>query len=93
MRRRPEQAMMDDEQVRLGSDGEFHGGKTRVYGGGDAADRTGILDLQSVGRAVVIINFVCVKDFVAVSDDDRERNLWHGAMKSNFPPTEKPEAP
>ena len=54
MRRRPEQSVMDDEQIRLGGDGEFDRGEAGIHGGGDAGDRAAIVHLQSVRRAVVI---------------------------------------
>ena len=57
MRRRPEQSVMDDEQIRFGGDGEFHGGEAGVHRRRDARDSAGVPGLQAIDRAVVIADF------------------------------------
>jgi hypothetical protein len=75
MRWRPEQAMMHDQQIRPGRDGEFYRGQACVHGGGQAADRAAILHLQTVGRAVIIAKSLCAQDFVAVGDDGGQQGF------------------
>ena len=72
MRRRPEQSVMHDEQIRFGGDGEFDRGKAGVHGGGDFGDRSPAIHLQSVGRAVVITDGFRAEQLVAMFNNGGE---------------------
>jgi hypothetical protein len=66
---------MHYHQIRFRLDGEFNCGKARIHGRSNAADRAAISHLQSIGRVVVIADFICPENSVTVSDYCREQNL------------------
>jgi len=84
VRRRPEQSVVHDQQIRPRRDGEPHRGEAGVHGGGNARDPAAVLHLQAVHRAGIIAEGGRAEDFVAVTDDRGERNFCHAAMKSDF---------
>ena len=84
MRRRPEQSVMHNHQIRPGGNGELHGGEAGVHRRRDARDSAGVPGLQAVDRAIVISDCVGAEQLVAVLDDGRECNFRHGGMKSEF---------
>ena len=53
--RRPEQAVMDDEQIGPGGRRQLEGGEGAVHRGGDLGDRAGVFHLQAVDRAVPVV--------------------------------------
>ena len=78
MRRRPEQAVMDEKQVRLSGNGKFHGRQTGIHGRGDARDGAAIRHLQAIRGAVVIADRGGAEQDVAVLDEGGEGGcLFH----------------
>jgi hypothetical protein len=55
MGRRPEETVVDDQEIGLGVDGALEGGEGGVDGGGDAGNPAVILDLEAVGGAVPVV--------------------------------------
>ena len=55
MRGRPKKPVMHDEQVSLGGDREFDRGQAGVHSRGDSRNAARILNLQTIGRAVVVL--------------------------------------
>ena len=54
MRRRPEQAVMHEQEIRPHLDSKPHRRETRVHRSGDTRDCARVFDLQAVRRAIVV---------------------------------------
>ena len=76
--------MMHDQQVCFRHNGHFDGREAGVHGGGDSRYGARVLDLQSVHRAVVVLDLARAQQGIAVSDDGGERNFRHWVIKSKF---------
>ena len=92
MRFGPEQAVMNDEQVRPRGNGHGHGGKTGVHGRSEARDGAGIFHLQAIDRAVVIAEGGGAENFIAMTDDGSKLDFRHDAMKANHSQTARRES-
>lgn len=75
---RPEQPMMHEEQVGAGGDGLLNRGQSGVHGGGNPGDLAGILHLETVARAVPILEAVRAEESIAVANNGIEGNTGHG---------------
>jgi hypothetical protein len=73
---------MDNEQIGTGGGGHFDGGEGGVHGGGDPGDGAGVFDLQSVGRALVVIKHCGPQAFLAMCHHGGQRRFWHEGMKT-----------
>jgi hypothetical protein len=69
------------EEIRLGSDGHLERGDAGIDGCGKAHDAAAILDLQSIHRAVVILDGTGAQDPVAVIGNLSQRSRGHEARR------------
>ncbi len=63
---------MDEEQIRLSGNGEFHGRQAGIHSGGDARNGAAIRHLQAIHGAVVIADRGGAEQDVAVFDKTGE---------------------
>jgi hypothetical protein len=77
----PKEAVVDDQQIRVGVNGLANCSKAGVNRGGDFRNRSHVFDLQSVYCAIVILDFGDSEKFVAVMDDSGQYDLGHKPRK------------
>lgn len=63
----PEQPMMNNEQVRLGCDGQANGSQAGIDSSSDAGNVTAVFHLQAVDGAVPILDLISTEESVAIS--------------------------
>src|SRR6185312_17243296 len=81
---RPEQTMMNDEEVGFGRDSETDSGEAGVHGGGDPGHATAVRNLQTVNRAVPILHFSRAQFPVTVRYNFCKRCLCHNVRETIF---------
>jgi hypothetical protein len=65
----PEEPVMHQQQIGVRGDGEFHGREAGVHSRGDARDASAVFHLETIGRAVVILDFRDPQQPVAMPHD------------------------
>src|SRR2546427_8095466 len=85
MTRVPEQSVVHNQQVRPRRGSQLHGGAARVHGGGNAADRATVFHLQTVCRAIPIVELGGAQQTIAMSHDVSEASRWHVRDQSKLP--------
>ncbi len=83
MRFGPEEAVMDDQQVRALCDCEPYRGKARVHCGRNPPHRPAVLDLQTIHRAFPIRHLGCAQQAIAIFYNVGKPCRCHGDSEPN----------